>query len=72
MSSVVDQFHRSVLERIDEQRRRQVASALAIDGTNDEIANRFMYLRGYIKALDDIVEICREVQRKLYGGDGED
>lgn len=58
-----DAFHASLLRKIEEQisfRRDQICSGAA--ASFEDYRNRV----GYLQAMNDIIEICKDVESRLY------
>ena len=78
-ASIVDPFHRSVHDLLSseiDKRMVALASGAAVRTESDQVSTAEKYAAqcAYLQALNDIVEVCKELELERYGprpGEGE-
>lgn len=70
---MIDQFHRELRARLDKMAQSRRETILRGFGDNAEsIALKYKQDTGYLNALQDVMDQCIEVEKKIYSGQKED
>jgi hypothetical protein len=73
LASSIDQFFRALGPRLEEDIANRMASlaggsATQIVGSPISTAERYAAEVSYIKALNDVLRVCHEIEVEMYGG----
>jgi hypothetical protein len=69
---LIDPFHRQLYNKLDQEIQERVialseGSALKITDDRQSVTEKYAAQVSYIKALRDVLEICKELEQDRYG-----
>lgn len=70
--AIIDHFHRVVHKRITEimtDRQEALIAGISINDSADTTAMQYARSIGYLQGLNDALEICRETETLINGGE---
>lgn len=69
---LIDPFHKAIHAKLMEERSNRIiglaaGSAAKITEDTQTVAEKYAAQVSYIKALEDVMEICKQLERERYG-----
>ena len=65
--SILDGFHRALKEEITALSTRRMVEIINLGGDSvEQIALSHRYSTGYLRALNDVLTLCEQVEEKMY------
>lgn len=65
--AILDGFHRSLREEVDKLIQREYQHMISQSGDSvEQIALSHRYSQGFVRALEDVLTVCEQVENKLY------